>query len=79
MLEKRGIKEIRILQKRKKQPKEKSKIAEVLYRAGDISVARIANQLKVSSPTVYVYLKYRGVEIGKSPIKKVLTCQTQTN
>lgn len=59
--------------------KEKSKIAEVLYRAGDISVARIANQLKVSSPTVYVYLKYRGVEIGKSPIKKVLTCQTQTN
>lgn len=58
--------------------KEKAKIAEVLYRSGDMTVAKIAKQLNISSPTVYVYLRHRGVEIGESPIKKVLTCQTQT-
>ena len=54
-----------------------AKMAEVLYKSGEVSVKVIATQLKIAPKTVYVYLRHRGVEIGASPIKKVLTCQTQ--
>lgn len=56
-----------------------AKIATVLYKTGDISIREICKQLNICRRTLYSYLKYSGVEIGESPIKKVLTCQTQTS
>lgn len=51
-----------------------AKIAEVLYKTKEISVRDIAKQLNISIKTFYRYLAYRGVEIGESPIKKIVTC-----
>lgn len=39
--------------------------AETLYREGNFSVAKIAKQLGISKATLYKYLRYRGVEVGK--------------
>ena len=38
--------------------------AETLYREGQLSVKAICEQLNISKPTLYAYLKHRGVEIG---------------
>lgn len=51
-----------------------AKIAEVLYKTKEISIRDIAKQLNISVKTFYRYLTYRGVEIGASPIKKVVHC-----
>ena len=51
-----------------------AKIAEVLYKTKEISIRDIAKQLNISVKTFYRYLTYRGVEIGSSPIKKVVHC-----
>jgi DNA invertase Pin-like site-specific DNA recombinase len=53
---------------------EKAEIAETLYKAGGISINTITKQLNISAPTLYAYLRHRGVEIGSSPIKKVVHC-----
>lgn len=39
--------------------------AETLYKEGKLSVAKIAKQLGTSKATLYKYLRYRGVEVGK--------------
>lgn len=44
---------------------EKAAIAEALYREGSISVKKIAEQLNISKTTLYCYLRYRNVHIGK--------------
>lgn len=38
--------------------------AETLYREGQLTVKAICDQLGVSKPTFYAYLKHRGVETG---------------
>ncbi len=43
---------------------EKSLIAETLYRSGNIPVKKIAEQLGISKTTLYLYLRYRNVDIG---------------
>lgn len=43
--------------------------AETLYKEGELSVQAICKQLCISKPTLYVYLKHRGVEIGFRPKK----------
>lgn len=43
---------------------EKSLIAETLYRSGNIPVKKIADQLGISKTTLYLYLRYRNVDIG---------------
>lgn len=53
---------------------EKAKMAEILYASKDISISAIVKQLKISKPTLYKYLRHRGVKIGVSPIKKVVHC-----
>jgi DNA invertase Pin-like site-specific DNA recombinase len=40
--------------------------AETLYREGKLSVAQIAEQLRIAKSTLYVYLRHRGVTIGAS-------------
>ena len=45
---------------------EKSLIAEALYKDGSISVKKIAKQLSISKTTLYLYLRYRDVSIGKN-------------
>jgi DNA invertase Pin-like site-specific DNA recombinase len=55
-----------------------ARMAEVLYKSGEVSVKTISNQLKIAPKTVYVYLRHRGVKIGESPIKKILTCAHTT-
>lgn len=40
--------------------------AETLYREGQLSVAQIAEQLRIAKSTLYVYLRHRGVAIGTS-------------
>lgn len=44
---------------------EKAAIAEVLYKNGHIPVRKIAEQLAISKTTLYLYLRSRGVVIGK--------------
>jgi DNA invertase Pin-like site-specific DNA recombinase len=39
--------------------------AETLYKEGKLSVSQITKQLSISKATLYKYLRYRGVEIGK--------------
>ena len=39
--------------------------AETLYREGKLSSRQIASQLKISTGTLYSYLRHRGVGIGK--------------
>lgn len=53
---------------------EKAKMAEILYASKDVSINTITKQLKISKPTLYKYLRHRGVSIGESPIKKVVDC-----
>lgn len=43
---------------------EKSIIAETLYRSGNIPVKKIAEQLGISKTTLYLYLRFRNVDIG---------------
>ena len=43
--------------------------AETLYKEGELSVLAICEQLGISKPTLYVYLKHRGVELGYRPRK----------
>ena len=38
--------------------------AEILYREGQLSVQEICDQLGISKPTLYAYLKHRDVETG---------------
>jgi DNA invertase Pin-like site-specific DNA recombinase len=40
--------------------------AETLYREGQLSVAQVAEQLRIAKSTLYVYLRHRGVTIGAS-------------
>lgn len=44
--------------------------AETLYTEGHLSVKAICEQLHISKPTLYAYLKHRGVQIGTSPRQK---------
>lgn len=44
---------------------EKSTIAEALYKNGSIPVKKIAEQLGISKTTLYLYLRFRNVSIGK--------------
>lgn len=44
---------------------EKSIIAEALYKSGNIPVKKIAEQLGISKTTLYLYLRYQNVCIGK--------------
>jgi DNA invertase Pin-like site-specific DNA recombinase len=39
--------------------------AETLYREGKLSTQQIADRLNISKSTLYSYLRYRGVAIGK--------------
>ena len=43
---------------------EKAAIAEALYKNGSIPVKKIAEQLDISKTTLYLYLRYRNVDIG---------------
>lgn len=43
---------------------EKATIAEALYKNGSISVKKIAERLGISKTTLYLYLRYRNVDIG---------------
>jgi len=47
-----------------KQATEKACAAEALYRQGELTSEQIAKQLGISKPTLYKYLKFRGVHIG---------------
>ncbi len=53
---------------------EKAKIAESLYRDKSLSIRTITSQLGIGLNTFYRYLRHRGVEIGPSAIKKVVSC-----
>ena len=46
---------------------EKATIAEALYKNGSIPVKKIAEQLGISKTTLYLYLRYRNVDIGVIP------------
>ncbi len=46
---------------------EKATIAEALYKNGGIPVKIIAEQLGISKTTLYLYLRYRNVDIGLTP------------
>ena len=41
--------------------------AETLYREGKLSAQQIADRLSIAKSTLYAYLRYRGVPIGKRP------------
>jgi DNA invertase Pin-like site-specific DNA recombinase len=43
--------------------------AETLYKEGRLSVQAICDQLNISKPTLYTYLRHRGVKIGFRPRK----------
>ncbi len=40
--------------------------AESLYKSGEMNVNEICSKLKISKPTLYKYLKYRGIEISST-------------
>jgi DNA invertase Pin-like site-specific DNA recombinase len=46
-----------------KQAKAKAMAAETLYREGALSVQEICDQLGISKPTLYAYLRHRGVVV----------------
>lgn len=54
---------------------DKAKIAESLYRDKSLSIRTICSQLGIGLSTFYRYLRYRGVTIGSSPIKKIIKGQ----
>ncbi len=47
-----------------KQAEHKAVIAESLYKEGELSVMGICGELGISKPTLYKYLRHRGVEVG---------------
>lgn len=47
-----------------KQAKATAMAAETLYREGRLSVQEICDQLGISKPTLYAYLRLRGVAVG---------------
>jgi DNA invertase Pin-like site-specific DNA recombinase len=47
-----------------KEAKATAMAAEILYQAGKLSVQAICGQLNITKPTLYAYLKQRGVQIG---------------
>lgn len=47
-----------------KQAKATAMAAETLYREGELSVQEICDQLNISKPTLYSYLRHRGVKVG---------------
>jgi DNA invertase Pin-like site-specific DNA recombinase len=47
-----------------KQAEATAMAAETLYREGRLSVQEICDQLGISKPTLYSYLRYRGVKTG---------------
>ena len=48
-----------------KEAKNKALAAETLYKERKLSVSQICNQLSISKPTLYSYLRHRGVKIAK--------------
>jgi len=42
----------------------KSRIAESLYKEGKFTVQEIARQIVISKPTLYTYLRHRGLDIN---------------
>lgn len=53
---------------------DKAKVAESLYRDKSLSIRVICAQLGIGLSTFYRYLRHQGVEIGSSPIKKIINC-----
>jgi DNA invertase Pin-like site-specific DNA recombinase len=47
-----------------KEAKQKAMAAETLYREGELSVQAICDQLGITKPTLYAYLRHRGVKTG---------------
>lgn len=69
-----GLKSARVRGRKGGRPKgmtqaaiEKAVIAEALYKNGSIPVKKIAEQLGISKTTLYLYLRYRNVDIGVMP------------
>jgi DNA invertase Pin-like site-specific DNA recombinase len=56
-----------------------AKIAAVLYNTGDISIRSICQQLDITFNTLYRYLRHEGVEVGASPVRKILTFKKKEN
>ncbi len=48
-----------------KKAQDKARLAESLYKEKERSIAEICNHLHISKPTLYRYLRSRGVDIGK--------------
>ncbi|XSZ47631.1 recombinase family protein [Francisella noatunensis] len=46
--------------------KKKARIAEALYKQKELTTQEIANQLNISRTTLYDYLKFRKVVVGKN-------------
>lgn len=44
--------------------------AETLYREGELTATEICTQLNISLPTLYAYLRHRGVTIGTRQSQK---------
>lgn len=57
---------------------EKSKVAEILYTSKACTVSAILKQLNISKPTLYRYLRQRGVQIN-SPFKKIIMCKQDSD
>lgn len=55
------------------QAKTTAMAAETLYKEGEMSIREICNQLHISKPTLYSYLRHRGVHVGKSETSKTPT------
>ena len=55
-----------------KQANERACAAEALYRQGELTSEKIAQQLGISKPTLYKYLKIRSVPIGLRDINQIL-------
>lgn len=58
-----------------KKAKATAATAENLYNQGQLTVREIAKQLKIAVPTLYRYLRFRGVEIGANGEKRTLLPQ----
>lgn len=56
-----------------KEAQNTARIAESLYKEGTFSVNHIAKDLGISKTTLYEYLRYRNVEIGKVTPKQLMT------
>lgn len=48
-----------------KQAQTTAMAAETLYKEGKLSIREICDQLHISKPTLYSYLRHRGVHVGK--------------